>query len=94
MTEQARTYLVGLPVAVTVYDDRVHLAVDAAEVSVAIARADTSDEHTDDEHEADATAVAHAFVALVERHECWRITASTMQHETADRRKRSPFWRR
>jgi hypothetical protein len=97
MTE--RTYLVGLPVAVTVYDGRVHLAVDAAEVTSAIQRTadprfgrrdyDGDNDVTDEEREHDARAVAAAFTALVQGGQPWRITTSTMQHE----RRHRTLWR-
>lgn len=88
MTE--RTYLVRLPVAVTVYDGRVHLAVDAAELAVAIAQDDALAEdgsplHGDEEREHDVRAVAAAFTALVGGGQSWRITASTMQHGRRNR---------
>lgn len=85
MTE--RTYLVGLPVAVSVYDGRVHLEVDAAELSVAVRDSD-DDAYSDDERESDVRSIAAAFTALVEQRQGWRITASTMQHVRARARVR------
>lgn len=72
---EERTYLVGLPVAVTVHDDGwVHLSVDAGELTTKLLFEDLEQDLTDEEVEADANRIEVAFTAKT-------ITTNTMHQE-------------